>query len=152
MIRLFFAAFILGSLSMIQPEEFSFANYSAPVATIASPKINLKSHSIGPKYRTQIRYTVNREGVNFAGHYTVVTWGCGTNCSLFAVVNLRAGKIWHDPRRIASRGFAFKPDSRLFILNPWEGRGDFLPQSRPSTFSGRARDFDGSAWRNTRSR
>jgi hypothetical protein len=104
-----------------------FSDYRVKVEKILSPKINLRSHRIGRKYQSQIRFTVKNEGVNFAGHYTVVEWGCGTNCSHLAIVNLRTGKIWYDPELIASRGFLFRSDSSLIVVNPWDGPGDFLP-------------------------
>ena len=40
------------------------------------------------------------EGPNYAGHYRVVVWGCGTSCAMFAVVDLRNGKV------ITTRDFA----------------------------------------------
>lgn len=44
-------------------------------------------------FRTQIR-TQARTGPNFAGHYTVVKWGCGAPCLAFAIVNARTGAIY----------------------------------------------------------
>jgi len=108
--------------------EPTFSEFRVPVETITKPKINLRSHPIGRRYRTQIRWTVHEKGVNFAGHFTVVTWGCGTECSLFAIVDLRTGRIWHDPELIATRSLEFRADSRLMVFNPWNGPDDFAPQ------------------------
>jgi hypothetical protein len=33
------------------------------------------------------------EGPNFAGHYRVAVWGCGSSCAMFAVINLKSGKV-----------------------------------------------------------
>lgn len=33
------------------------------------------------------------EGANFAGHYSIVGWGCGTSCVQFAVVDLESGQV-----------------------------------------------------------
>jgi hypothetical protein len=104
-----------------------FADYKVAVETIRTPHIDLRSNPVGRKYRSQIRSTVKMQGVNFAGHCTVVRWGCGTNCTYIAIVDLRNGRIWHDPDLIASRDFVFHPDSSLLIVDPWDGPGDFLP-------------------------
>jgi hypothetical protein len=105
-----------------------FKDYKVAVETIRTPTISLRSDAIGRKFRTQIRDTVKMQRVNFGGHYTIVRWGCGTDCTYLAIVDLRNGKIWHDPGLIATRGFAFRADSTLLILDPWDGPGDFLPK------------------------
>src|SRR5438105_1150903 len=33
------------------------------------------------------------DGPNFAGHYTVVTWGCGTECQMHAILDGRTGQF-----------------------------------------------------------
>jgi hypothetical protein len=38
-----------------------------------------------------------KKGPNFAGHYTVVTWGCGTACAQFAIVDAVTGKVFDTP-------------------------------------------------------
>ncbi len=106
----------------------SFEQYKVRVEQIRSPRVNLRSHAIGRKYRTQIRDTIKAQGVNFAGHYTVVQWGCGTECTQLAIVDIRTGVIWHDPDVIATRGYLFRRDSSLLIQDPWDGAGDFLPR------------------------
>jgi hypothetical protein len=34
------------------------------------------------------------KGPNFAGHYSVVEWGCGSNCVSFAVVDVLNGNVY----------------------------------------------------------
>lgn len=48
--------------------------------------------SIARMYRTVIRSEMSR-GANFAGHYRVAIWGCGTSCAQFAAVNLNTGRV-----------------------------------------------------------
>jgi hypothetical protein len=94
-------------------------------------------------YRTRIRQGVSkgrgvwngswkdakeRPGVNFAGHYTVIRWGCGSNCLMMAVVDAKTGRVHPPPLSGAGTEFYvpmdpmseseidFKPDSRLMIL------------------------------------
>lgn len=112
----------------------SFEGYPVPRETVEHPKIDLHSHPIGPKFRTTIRETVASEGANLAGHFTVVEWGCGTSCQQFAIVDLRTGRIFHNPNRILTRGLEYHVESSLVILNPWiPGELDFLPEV-PTTY------------------
>jgi hypothetical protein len=43
-------------------------------------------------FRTVLRNGATN-GVNFAGHYTVVIWGCGTSCQSFAIIDQIDGKV-----------------------------------------------------------
>ena len=38
-----------------------------------------------------------RPGPNFAGHYVIVTWGCGSPCLMAAFVDLKDGRILPPP-------------------------------------------------------
>lgn len=69
-----------------------FDQYPAKAEQIKNPNVNLKSHPDARTYRTMLRRGV-AEGPNFAGHYAVVGWGCGTSCVQFAVVDVRSGKV-----------------------------------------------------------
>ena len=55
--------------------------------------VDLKSHPLARRYRTVLRAGAP-EGPNFAGHYTVVGWGCGSSCVQFAVVDARNGAVF----------------------------------------------------------
>jgi hypothetical protein len=43
--------------------------------------------------RTQIREAA-RKGPNFAGHYTIAEWGCGTSCVSLAVIDAETGVVF----------------------------------------------------------
>src|SRR5947207_2314439 len=45
------------------------------------------------RYRTMIREGA-KVGPNFAGHYTLVQWGCGAGCVQFAVVDAKTGVVY----------------------------------------------------------
>jgi hypothetical protein len=73
-------------------------------------------------------------GPNFAGHYTVVIWGCGTGCAQMGVVDAKTGRVsfppleYHDipdMENVATRGFRL--NSRLLVLtqNHYDGRGGY---------------------------
>jgi hypothetical protein len=84
-------------------------------------------------FRTRLRED-SRSGPNFAGHYTVVIWGCGTGCAQMGVVDARTGRVYFPPLEYtdipdmeneATRGFRL--DSRLLVLtrNHYDGRGGY---------------------------
>jgi len=87
-------------------------------------------------FRTRIREGV-REGTNFAGHYTVIEWGCGTGCQAHAVVDVKTGKIvsfglpsvW---------GADYKIDSFLLVLNPYQNlpvpAGSYYEETKTSYY------------------
>jgi hypothetical protein len=45
-------------------------------------------------FRTQIQEAA-KKGPNFAGHYTIVDWGCGSGCVSFVVVDAVSGRVRH---------------------------------------------------------
>jgi hypothetical protein len=91
-------------------------------------------------FRTNLRNAA-KEGVNFAGHYILTTWGCGTNCSQSAIIDARNGRVFF-PRILAGAGFGYceLPDdtepivsqagSRLLVLNGFKG-GDLEKKNAP---------------------
>ena len=74
-----------------------------------------ESHSDAVTYRTALREGL-KQGVNFAGKYTVVTVGCGTSCQRHYVVDRETGKVLDQIQ--SSVGAQYSADSRLFIINP----------------------------------
>jgi len=75
----------------------SFQNYAVAKEEHGPPyKLDLSSNPIAKRYRTVLRLDVER-GPNFAGHYRVVIWGCGMSCVMFAVVNLKSGRVITPP-------------------------------------------------------
>jgi len=100
-------------------------------------------------YRTQLRGWAT-EKANFAGHYILATWGCGTGCTQIAVIDALTGKVFHpaglrtnsivdvheellvdgdsSPRRADFGALRYSVDSRLLVLvgmpeNRKENRG-----------------------------
>jgi hypothetical protein len=96
-------------------------------------QLDPQSNPLAKRYRTVIREEMTH-GPNFAGHYRVVFWGCGTSCSQLAVVNLKTGQVMtlkgiysvayadfntNDflPQTASEGyGFRFKKDSNLLVL------------------------------------
>jgi hypothetical protein len=71
------------------------------------------------EFRTVIRRG-EAKGPNFAGHYTVVEWGCGSNCVVFAVVDAVNGKVYDRGMPSVNDqypcGLLYRLESRLFVV------------------------------------
>lgn len=67
-------------------------------------------------YRTVIRNGYKKNKLNFAGHYSFVEWGCGSDCRESAIIDLEDGKIYDAP--FSSRGCSFRRNSLMVIVNP----------------------------------
>jgi len=81
---------------------------------------NLRSHPKAPLFRTKLREGA-KTGPNFAGHYTLLMWGCGTDCMAVAVIDAKTGRVYFAPFTVSvSMKGDFRIDSRLFIRNPPE--------------------------------
>jgi hypothetical protein len=60
--------------------------------TFQTASFDLKSNPVASTYRTILREQI-AEGPNYAGHYRVAFWGCGTTCAMFAVLDLKTGRV-----------------------------------------------------------
>lgn len=47
-------------------------------------------------FRTMIRRGA-AEGPNFAGHFTIATWGCGSSCFSLVIVDAKTGQVYNSP-------------------------------------------------------
>jgi hypothetical protein len=80
----------------------------------AAPK--LKSHTGARRFHTVLNLGARR-GPNFAGHYTVVTWGCGTNCEMIGVIDARNGQVYM-PDFSLQVGAGYQLNSKLLVVDP----------------------------------
>jgi hypothetical protein len=114
-----------------------FGDYPAKLYAGANALPDLRSEARSRRYRTQLRNWAE-EKPNFAGHYILATWGCGTGCTEIAVIDAISGKVFHpsgartnyiedvDPevlvevkegeRRSDFGALRYRADSRLLIL------------------------------------
>lgn len=103
----------------------SFERYPAPAASAprkpaAAPRLTTREARL---YRTVIRDEFPQPA-NFAGHYRVATWGCGTDCRNFAIVDKYTGATYTMPGVQAIAGVMgndeervdFRPGSTLLIV------------------------------------
>jgi hypothetical protein len=122
-----------------------FGDYSVEVWS-GSPALLIIQAPEERLYRTNLRNTAKRPP-NFAGHYSFVDWGCGTNCLGGAVVDQQTGKIFQPPLPLSKNSHAdehwiidglfffdrpyvqIRPDSRLMILTrQFNGKSGYYPE------------------------
>ena len=96
--------------------------YAGPRAT---PKLRPRTDAW--RFRTRIRQ-IARQKLNFAGHYCLGSWGCGSECLHFAIVDARTGSVyyrqdlscdyaWGLHHRDVATPIAFQLTSRLLVLD-----------------------------------
>ena len=115
-------AFALSVLVIVQSARAdgrppTFADH--PVASVyrgVPAAVDLSSHPVARTFRTLLR-DGTRRGPNFAGRWTVVRLGCGTNCHSFAVVDAVTGRVYPGPEA-AALGVDFRLESTLLIVDP----------------------------------
>jgi hypothetical protein len=110
------------------PRPGSFPLKSRYNGEPASPILQSKRARL---YRTVIREGA-KQGPNFAGHYTVVAWGCGLASYSLAVVDAISGSVYFPPFEcVTGSSFglpfldqytpAFRMDSQLLaVYGQWE--------------------------------
>jgi hypothetical protein len=60
------------------------------------PDFRNRDHEFA-SFRTRIKGGV-QQGVNFAGHYSLIQFGCGTGCTQVLVTDVSTGKVYSFPR------------------------------------------------------
>ena len=121
---LFLLLGLLLAVTEARGQRFSLPRFeSYPVSSTFRGKpapVNLRGHSRAKIYRTVLREGA-KEGPNFAGHYTVVMWGCGSDCMEVAVVDAKTGRVYFAPFTVTpSMGADYGINSKLFVRNPPE--------------------------------
>lgn len=97
----------------------SFDRYPAPAAAraprkpAATPRLTSKEARL---YRTVIRDEF-AQPANFAGHYRVAIWGCGTDCRNFAIVDKDTGATYTMPGVKSISGVMGNDDERVDFLS-----------------------------------
>ncbi len=83
------------------------------------------------EFRTMLRKS-SLEPPNFAGHYTIAVWGCGSSCTDFGIIDRHSGRVFFDRRLRGISGvyvgsepdgiqpafnlLRFERDSRLLVV------------------------------------
>jgi len=96
-----------------------FERYAVSPRFLGKPvPVDLTTDKRARRFRTVLR-TGAAAGPNFADHYTIVTWGCGSSCQIHAIVDTANGRVYMVPFATAL-GLAFRRDSRLLVADPAE--------------------------------
>lgn len=131
----FVAALFIGNLSSAAPAadlHLDFRQFPAAVYTGAPASLQW-DESVFPidyMFRYDHRYdepiVVTAERVyrqaaadmskRFAGHYVVISTGCGTAIECAVIVDLQTGRI-AGILQSATAGYAYRPNSRLLVVN-----------------------------------
>jgi hypothetical protein len=117
---------IAALLSFGQRGVPAFNQYPAAVEKARATKIDFRRSPGAGSFRTRLSDGL-RGGVNFAGHYVVVGWGCGTGCISGAIVDARDGRVyfpnafhdigvWYDGNGYTEEPVRYKKNSRLFVI------------------------------------
>lgn len=81
-------------------------------------EVDFTTNEAAATFRTAIIKSVAK-GPNFAGYYNITTWGCGTDCFGYAVVDVRNGEIIeYSP---VHENYKHRPSeglTNLFIIDP----------------------------------
>jgi hypothetical protein len=94
------------------------------------------------EYATRLHQLGGRKP-NFAGHYMLVSWGCGASCVMAAAIDAESGKVTWLPFTFCCWDFSlsepleFRRDSRLLIAHGSRnesGDGDYYYQIDSSGF------------------
>ncbi len=92
----------------------SFEDYPVKVykGKLAPP--DFSSNPNAKRFITRIKEGCE-DGINFAGHYTLISWGCGSPCQSGVVVNRKNGRIFDGVD--STFGSKFKKDSKMIVIN-----------------------------------
>lgn len=116
------------SKSMVENEiaGYKFSDYSTTIYKGNTAPIRFDKAS--KVFKTQISNDYITGKDNFAGHYTVSMWGCGSDCISAVMVDKKTGKIYDFPINDSYYGcplednedfykniIAFRSDSRLLV-------------------------------------
>ena len=77
--------------------------------------VDLESYKDAETYKTKLTEGAQK-GPNYAGHLTIVGFGCGTQCQDNWLIDAKTGKILD--RFSSMIGIKYKLDSTLLIINP----------------------------------
>ena len=102
------------TLPELRFEDYAVADTSPGRRPAAG--VDFSSAPYGRTFRTRLREGA-APGPNFAGHYTVVLWGCGTSCQIVSVIDARTGRLSRQTL-LTANGVRYRRDSRLLLADP----------------------------------
>ena len=122
-----------------------FSAFPAAIETAKAKTIDFKRNPDARTFKTLLSQGL-RKGANFAGHYVVVGWGCGTGCISGAIVDARTGNVfWPEQFNALSVSFIgddyvekpveYRTNSRLLVIRGIPGQAkDDAPEKPPGDY------------------
>ena len=101
-------------------KSYKFEDYKVEIfnGKLAAPNFRGNEFGNDHEYVDFIQSGCKRNGINFAGHYTIIEKSCGALCVLIFVVDRIDGRIFVDTKpNDGSYGYKYKNDSKLLIAN-----------------------------------
>ena len=99
-------------------EQADFKAYAVPVDNIV-----LKAPLSGANDQIRQRLAwvkAKKQKPNFAGHYVLDSYGCGTGCMGSAIVDLRSGVVYQAPFHEPTGDQSYRADSRLVEFSNYD--------------------------------
>lgn len=130
-IALLLLAFVSGPAQVKEERPvwaLKFSDFAASADFHGKPATPILATRNQRMFRSAIREAAAK-GPNFAGHYTIAEWGCGSGCMSSVVVDAVTGKVFAAPFRILSmplpeseggheyEGAVYQLKSRLLIAD-----------------------------------
>jgi hypothetical protein len=85
----------------------TFGDFRTPEIFSGQPAKPVLRTARQKRFATQIR-TQATLPANFAGHYKIAEWGCGSQCLSIAIVDLKTGDVYDGPFSILGYGIAYR--------------------------------------------
>lgn len=98
------------------PRAIDFPATETPALDSWAPAVDIDSDPRAREFEALLNEGL-QAGPNFAGVYTVVSWGCGTACQLSAIIRSETGEIV-EFGILSSFGVQYATSTKLFAVNP----------------------------------
>ena len=112
--------------------------------TGTSARLDMESNPQAGTYRTRLRAAAKGKP-NFAGHYVLTSWGCGSSCQSYMLIDTISGKVFDGFG--AERGADFRITSSLVIADPAAPGAVAYADDPVPTLPVRYLEWDGSRFR-----
>ena len=100
-----------------------FEDFLVPELSSRSADLDTTHDSTAKRFRTVLRSAL-KDGPNFAGHYSIATWGCGTQCLSYAVIDAATGRLAAATGLdFSCHDVEFRKNSSLVIERPLKESG-----------------------------
>lgn len=116
-------ACVAAAMGAVGDERFKFEAYpSSAVSQKAVSKIDWKSNKDLASYwkaKEAVEATVGKKP-DFAGHFVVTSYGCGSGCTASAFVDVNNGKVYKAPmNETSTQDGAHKASSNIIFMSDY---------------------------------